>query len=180
MEKKYQEALSVKSVSSDKDLKEKAVNIKGKKYVMVSDRVVYFNDTYRSGSISTELVSYDSGNIVVRATVVPDVSIPERFFTGFAQESEGSSFINKTSALENAETSAVGRALGMMGIGVLDGIASVDEINKAKNAKPKKERLTTERLKDAKRAILSGEYKLEQIKKDFDLTPEQLKYLENE
>jgi transcriptional regulator NrdR family protein len=39
--------------------------------------------------------------------------------------------VNKTAALENAETSAVGRALAMMGIGVIESIASVDEINKA-------------------------------------------------
>jgi len=117
-----------------KDLKEKAVDIKGKKYVLVSDRIIYFNETYKDGAISTELVSpVESPTIVIKASVRPDLSQPERIFTGYAQEVVGDGFINKTSALENAETSAVGRALAMMGIGVIDSVASVDEINKANN-----------------------------------------------
>ena len=117
-----------------KDLKEKAVDIKGKKYVLVSDRIIYFNETYKNGSISSELVSEPlSDVIIIKASVRPDLSQPERVFTGYAQEKVGDGYINKTSALENAETSAVGRALAMMGIGVIDSIASVDEINKATN-----------------------------------------------
>lgn len=118
-----------------KDLKDKAVDIKGKAYVQVHDRVLYFNDTYQNGGIATELVSEPSdARVVVKATVTPDYATPERVFTGYAQEVVGEGFINKTSALENAETSAVGRALAMMGIGVIESIASVDEINKAKTS----------------------------------------------
>lgn len=114
------------------DLNKKAVDIKGKKYVLVSDRVLAFNEQYKEGSITTELVSsWDSPLVVVKATVKPDQS--GREFTGYAQEKVGDGFINKTSALENCETSAVGRALAMMGIGVIDSIASVDEMNKANN-----------------------------------------------
>jgi hypothetical protein len=125
---------------SDKQLKDKAVKIQGKDYVLVSDRVLYFNDVYKNGFIQTELLTdLQSGLVVVKATVTPDVSTPERKFTGYSQEKIGDGFINKTSALENAETSAVGRALAMMGIGVIESIASVDEINKAKNqSEPKK------------------------------------------
>lgn len=120
-----------------KNLKEKAIDIKGKKYVLVSDRVIYFNEAYTSGSIVTEILSdLKDDTIVMRATVTPDISMPERKFTGYSQAVKGDGYINKTSALENAETSAVGRALGMMGIGVLDSIASVDEINKATTTKP--------------------------------------------
>jgi len=114
-----------------KDLKDKAVDIKGKKYVLVSDRIIFFNETHPKGSITTELLSDPlSDKIVVKATVKPEEG---RAFTGLAQEIVGEGYINKTSALENAETSAVGRALAMMGIGVIDSIASVDEINKAQN-----------------------------------------------
>lgn len=116
-----------------KDLKEKAVNIKGRSYVLVSDRVLYFNETYPKGSIVSELLSEpNSKHVVIRATVTDGEG---RSFTGHAQEVVGEGYINKTSALENAETSAVGRALAMMGIGVIDSIASVDEINKATNRK---------------------------------------------
>ena len=114
-------------------LKSKAVSIKGKKYVLVSDRVLYFNDKYPNGSIETDIYRYEGGQVIIQAIVTPDHSEPQRVFTGCAQEIEGDGYINKTSALENAETSAVGRALAMMGIGVIDSIASVDEINKANN-----------------------------------------------
>ena len=112
------------------DLKDKAVDIKGKKYVLVSDRVIYFNETYKdNGSITTELVSApEAKHIIIKATVSPD---GKRLFTGYSQAVIGDGYINKTAALENAETSAVGRALAMMGIGVIDSIASVDEIKKA-------------------------------------------------
>lgn len=119
---------------NDKQLKDKAVKIQGKDYVLVSDRVLYFNEQYKAGSIQTKLLSeLNDPLIVVKATVLPDVATPERKFTGYSQEKVGDGFINKTSALENAETSAVGRALAMMGIGVIESIASVDELNKAQN-----------------------------------------------
>ena len=118
----------------DKQLKSKAIKIKGKDYVQVADRIIYFNDTYENGCIKTNLLSSpDSQVIVVQAVVVPDAQNPDREFTGLAQEKMGDGMINKTSAMENAETSAVGRALAMLGIGVIDSVASVDEINKAKS-----------------------------------------------
>jgi hypothetical protein len=120
------------------ELKDKAVDIKGKKYVLVSDRVIYFNETYKDGAITTDLVSAtDSQHIIIKATVYPDGINGMRKFTGYSQAKIGDGYINKTAALENAETSAVGRALAMMGIGVIDSIASVDEMNKAKKTYPK-------------------------------------------
>lgn len=121
----------------EKSLKSKATNIKGKLYVEVPQRVLYFNENYENGVIKTELLTDPDSKIVAfKAFVIPDCDKPDRFFTGHSQEVWGEGFINKTSALENAETSAVGRALGMMGIGVIDSIASVDEINKAKGSIP--------------------------------------------
>lgn len=121
---------------SDKSLSNKAIKIQGKDYVLVSDRIIYFNEQYPSGAILTTILSEpESDIVVVRARVVPDASVPEenqREFVGHSQAVKGAGFINKTAALENAETSAVGRALAMMGIGVIDSIASADEINKAK------------------------------------------------
>lgn len=56
--------------------------------------------------------------------------------TGHALEKENSTFINKTSFLENCETSAVGRALAMIGIGVENSIGSAEEVaNAIKNQK---------------------------------------------
>jgi hypothetical protein len=115
-----------------KDLKEKAIDIKGKDYVQVKDRITYFNETYDAGMIQTKLVSQpDAQMVVMMAKVTPDFSNPDRYFTGYSQAKWGDGNVNTTAALENAETSAVGRALGMMGIGIIDSVASADEMNKA-------------------------------------------------
>lgn len=115
-----------------KDLKEKAIKIQGKSYVLVSDRILFFNETYPNGSIQTQMVdAMGDSTIVIKALVTPDVENPNRVFTGYSQAVIGQGMVNKTAALENAETSAVGRALAMMGIGVIDSVASVDEMRKA-------------------------------------------------
>jgi len=117
-----------------KELINKAIDIKGKKYVQVSDRVMYFNEVYKNGNIETKLLSeIDNNRVVIKAYVTPDVANPARVFTAYSQEVVGDGMVNKTSALENAETSAVGRALGFMGIGIIEGIASADEVHKAQN-----------------------------------------------
>lgn len=124
----------IKETKQSKQLTEKAIDIKGKKYVLVSDRVLYFNETYPNGSIVTQRIMTEETWIeIFKATVTPDCSHPERYFTGYSQARWWDGFINKTSALENAETSATWRALAMMWIWVIDSIASLDEINKAEN-----------------------------------------------
>lgn len=107
------------------------VSIQGKPYVEVEQRVKYFNETYPNGSIRTEIISHDAGVIVMKTTVWPDIDKPEHKFTGHAAEKEGAGMVNKTSYVENCETSAVGRALGMMAIGLTKGIASADEVQNA-------------------------------------------------
>jgi len=129
-----------------KNLTDKAIDIKGKKYVLVSDRVLYFNETYPNWSIVTQRIMTEEPWIeIFKATVMPDCEKPQRCFTGYSQAKWWDWFINKTSALENAETSAVGRALAMMWIWVIDSIASVDEINKAENAAKSKPTVTTQK-----------------------------------
>ena len=120
---------------TDKSLKEKAIDIKGKKYVLVSDRVLYFNENYPNGCIQT-VREYDAANDreIIKAIICPDCSKPERIFTGYSQAKRWDGFINKSAALEQAETSAIWRWLWFMWIWVIDAIASVDEINKAEAA----------------------------------------------
>ena len=108
------------------------VDIKGKSYVMVKDRILAFNELYENGCIQTEIVSpLDSQTMIVKAIVTPDVTNPERKFIDYSQAVIGQGMVNTTSALENASTSAVGRALAYMGIGVIESIASADEIVKS-------------------------------------------------
>lgn len=117
------------------------VRIKGKEYTVVNERVLYFNENYPNGSIETVLVSPpESTWIIVRATVIPDtIGNPFQKFSDYSQAKVGDGYINKTAALENACTSAVGRALGMMGIGVIDAMASADEMAKAGAVAPEED-----------------------------------------
>ena len=127
------------------ELKDKAIDIKWKKYVLVSDRVIYFNENYPNWCIQTErFLEWDME--IFKATVIPDIEKPERFFTWYSQAKRVKELdpkkkmdVNLTSALENAETSAVWRALAFMWIGVIDSIASADEIKKAENEEKRQE-----------------------------------------
>ena len=124
---------------TNKSLVGKAILFKGKQYVQVKDRVNFFNENYENGAIETKLLSEPTAEmVVIYAKVTPDANYPNRFFTGLSQASwtDKTSFVNATSAMENAETSAVGRALAMMGIGVIESMASADEVHKAVNSKP--------------------------------------------
>lgn len=105
----------------------KTINIKGKEYVTVPERVRYFNETYPRGSIVCE-ISYHENYVRCKAKVTPDIESPDRFFVGHAEEDRKQGMVNATSATENAETSAVGRALGFMSIGAIETIASAEEV----------------------------------------------------
>lgn len=109
----------------------------GKQYVEVKDRLLYlahhFDGEY---SIETDYRYFASRKMwVVKATVTLTQSGATNTYTGLAQELESEKYgtVNNTSALENAETSAVGRALAMAGIGIESGIASADEVRKAES-----------------------------------------------
>ena len=106
----------------------KRTNIKGKQYVEVNQRVLAFWELYPNGSIRTQLLSDDGDRCVFRAEVYDSDML---MATGHAFESKSSSMVNKTSYIENCETSAVGRALGMLGIGITDAIASAEEVSNA-------------------------------------------------
>ena len=108
----------------------KKIQIKGKDYIEVNERIKEFHKTYKNGSISTDLIEM-TDRFITKTTVIPDAKNPDRKFTGIAYEKEDSTFINKTSALENCETSSVGRALGMLGIGIDTSVASYDEVANA-------------------------------------------------
>ena len=109
----------------------KTVNIKGKDYVEVNTRVKEFrtNDLYKGFRLVTEIIDLTNGVVTMKASVINDKG--EVIATGHAQEKESSSYINKTSFIENCETSAWGRALGNLGIGIDTSIASCEEVQNA-------------------------------------------------
>jgi len=106
----------------------KTTNIKGKEYVEVNERIKYFRtaEQYKGWSINTELVDFNSESCIMRAEIRDDQWVLRA--TGYAQEDKSSSYINKTSYVENCETSAWGRALANLGIGIDTSIASFNEV----------------------------------------------------
>ena len=104
----------------------KTTSIKGKDYAEVNQRIKAFRSIYPNGAILTELLKLEEGICVFKAEVRNEDG--DLIATGTAYEKENSTFINKTSYIENCETSAVGRALGMAGFGIDTSLASADEV----------------------------------------------------
>ena len=105
-----------------------SIKIHGKEYITVAERVAEAHEKLKGKfSVVTEVLCHTP--VVVRAVV----TIDENEFTGISAANP-SKAIEKMSPYEVAETSAVGRALGFAGFGIVDGIASADEINKANNS----------------------------------------------
>lgn len=115
----------------------KTTNIKGKDYVEVNTRVQYFREhpDYEGWSMITKIIELSEKRAVFQA-VITDSNDRIRA-TGLAYEDANSTYINKTSYVENCETSAWGRALGNLGIGISTSIASKEEVENAiENQKP--------------------------------------------
>lgn len=123
----------------------KTTNIRGKQYVEVNERIKFFRqeEQYKNWGIHTEFPMLTADECLCRASIVD--SNGQVVAVGHAHEVKTASNINKTSYVENCETSAVGRALAMLGIGIDSSIASANEVSDAisqqesEPAKPKRE-----------------------------------------
>lgn len=104
------------------------VNIHGREYETVALRVKKFRDKHPEYRLVTEIVSRDDECVVMVARIANDKG--EVLATGHSEEYRHTSQINRTSALENAETSAIGRALAALGLGGTE-FASADEVASA-------------------------------------------------
>jgi len=134
------------------------MKFKGKNYTEVKDRIDAFLSEYPEATIDNMLVSVNSitdtptgercNEYMVRSTVYPDKeNKPEQYYVGHAAERDNTGFVNKTSALENCETSAAGRALAFAGYGGGYAIASKEEVENAKTAQ-KKSHVTIKMLEE--------------------------------
>jgi len=105
----------------------KTINVK-QKHVEVTERVKYFRlaPEFKGWSIETEIISMEDGEVLMKTTIKDSEGIIKS--TGLAHEVQEASYINKTSYIENCETSAVGRALAMLAIGIDTSMASADEV----------------------------------------------------
>lgn len=115
----------------NKDIKTK--DIKGKAYAEVQERITAFRKLFPDGFITTNVISSEGGMVIMGASCgyYNEDGSMHVLGTGTAYEKEGSSQINRTSFIENCETSAVGRALGMAGFGIVASLSSADEVANA-------------------------------------------------
>lgn len=173
--------------------KDKNGNTSVKQYAEVNQRIKAFRMLYPEGTIETELVSIGDGMCIMRATisttkVLYDAkedkisSIKTILGTGTAYEKENSTFINKTSYIENCETSAVGRALAMCGFGIDTSIASKEEVENAIEQQEQEKKELEEKKKlliDIKNLMVSKKILPNEISETFnknsvDMTNEEL------
>jgi len=139
----------------------KSIDVKGKGYVQVNERVKGFRELCPNGRIETDIVDLTDGVVTMKAYVYDEEG--KLLATGYAQEKETSSYINKTSFIENCETSAVGRALGWCGIGVDGSMASAEEVanaitNQNRSKDPKEVAKETYPSRDEMQAAIAEHY----------------------
>lgn len=131
-------------------------------YVQVHERITAFRKEFPDGCIETSVSFPTADTVFVEARIYtsPDATRPAGM--GHAEEVRGQGHINRTSAVENCETSAVGRALAMMGYEVKRGMASREEMQKvermtADTDRPSAPRIPVDRAKRiADQAVEAG------------------------
>lgn len=152
------------------------IDVKGKPYSEVNQRIKAFRQLQPNGRISTQILKMEDGVVTMKACVYDESGF--LLGTGHAQEKENSTFINKTSYIENAETSCVGRALGMCGIGIDTSVASAEEVLNAINNQNKDNELDL--IEEFNHLLIETETDLDELKKYYkvklttDLTNTQL------
>ena len=111
-----------------KSLNGQTIKIHNNDYATVALRIgIFRRNLGTAAAISTSIVFHDDKKVIVKAEVFIDGKLVS---TGIAEEIRAASRINQTSATENAETSAVGRALALLGL-TNDRIASAEEVSAA-------------------------------------------------
>lgn len=149
----------------------KTINIKGKEYVTVNERLKEFRNNFKDYSLVTEIVELGTDFATVKAAIIDNNGVTRA--TGLARETVAKSPINKYAFLENCETSAMGRALGNFGIGIDDAICTAEEllVKMSQEEKPEKSDFAKEaaaakaaQTKAINKAIAAGASNYEQPK----------------
>jgi hypothetical protein len=101
-------------------------------YIPVHERIAKFHRDHPDGKITTQILEHDAerGFVLIRASVFRAMQADSPAATGHAFEERSAGYVNKTSYVENCESSAVGRALAMLGYDISRGLASREEIQK--------------------------------------------------
>ena len=128
-----------------------SMSIQGKEYVLVKTRLQYLRKHYENADIKTEILHFDGDSIMCKVTLSIDgKSVSE----GIAHEEKGKNSINATSFVEICQTSALGRCLGIYGIGITTSVATFDEVNNA--VKQQEANAKADELMQYKAESLSG------------------------
>lgn len=165
-------------MAQDKSLKDKTIKVKGgASYAQVKDRVLWLDEN-KGGeySIDTDYKFFPEQRMWVVKAIL---SVDGQVYTGHAQEVESDDYkqVNHTSALENCETSAIGRACAAYGLGIQESYASSNEMVKAQGqAKPATKKQVDTIYETASRltGIESGEDLDQWLTQQFNGTPDKL------
>lgn len=133
----------------------KTIPIQGKNYVMVNERIKEFRKQYPDYSLVSEIVDLTDKRCVIKSTIIDKEGRP--IATGHAYEVEGSTNVNKTSFIENCETSSWGRALANIGIGIDTSICSAEELAIAISQQETPEQIAERKLNGEDVQLPSGE-----------------------
>lgn len=142
-------------------------------YFMVKDRIKEFRKDHPQWPLITNLEKMEGGNVVFSAKISNDNG--EILATGWAWESVSNGYINKFSAVENCETSAIGRALANLGYGTDGAYASYEEMQKGVDDDTKDilfELLRNSTFDDERKVYLESDIKnctLESVSELFEL-----------
>jgi hypothetical protein len=99
-------------------------------YETVEERLVKFWKEHKDGQIHTKLLEHTAGRFIVEASIYRTEADARPWTTGLAEETVQGRGVNSTSALENCETSAIGRALANAGYATKGKRASREEMTK--------------------------------------------------
>ena len=99
-------------------------------YETVETRLIKFWDKFPNGRTETKLLKFDGGQYIVWSAIYRDIADAVPFATGLAEETVQGRGVNSTSALENAETSSLGRSLANGGFAAKGKRASAEEMSK--------------------------------------------------
>lgn len=154
----------------------KSIDVKGKNYVMVNERLKYFREHFEGYALISDIIEITPDRVCILAKILDSNGSVKA--TGIAFEEKQSSYINKTSYIENCETSAWGRALANFGIGIDENVSSADEVahaieiqeeqekSAAKKNNKKSETQKTDKNPDPKPQSPAGEKAVDELSND--------------
>ena len=145
----------------------KTINIKGKEYVEVNERLKYFRSHYPNHTLTSEVIEKTPDSILILTTIRNENGVAVA--TGLAEEIKGSTFINKTSYVENCETSSWGRALGNLGIGLDTSVASAEEVKNAIANQKEVLKFDSEKYRKIAEKLKQNEITINKVEEHFKL-----------